>query len=474
MKKLNKLKALVALVSILIFTACDTVDFGDINTSPNSATVGSTALLLTGVERSVAGYTTQVIPNLYSQYISEGQYPESSQYDDDTFAFSYGPFIEIQRIIDLCTDPETSTNAAANGPVNNQIAAASLLRVFFFKHMAERWGMIPYTEALQGLENTYPKYDDQLTVYKSLIDEIDTALALITDGDIEGDYIFGGDMTKWSTFGNTMKMVMALTLSNADATTGQTAFNEAISGAISSNSENLVYPFLDDDLNDNAWQDRFETRVDYLLSDTFVNALIGTGTNLAPEDPRLEKMGEPALNTGVYTGAPYGAQNTALAEYSYITSDIIYNGSREMPIYTYAQVLFARSEAAALGWTSEDAASLYEQGISASMEQWGVNSTDADTYIAENPYTDANDMAYEKWVAGFLMGYDTWTDWRRQKSLGYERPLSPPAILQGNATGIPNRHGYSTQEPLTNAENYNEAVQLQGPDDLNTILALFK
>ena len=196
MKNINKLKTIFTVAVMLFFTACDKVDFGEINTDPNSATKGSTALLLTGIERNVAGFTTEILPNLYSQYISESQYPEASQYDDDTFAFSYGVFIEIDRLIQLCTDPETSVNASDNGPVNNQIAAPSLLRVYFFKHMAERWGMIPYTEALQGLENTYPKYDGQLEVYKSLIDEIDAALVQITDGNIEGDYIFSGDMSK--------------------------------------------------------------------------------------------------------------------------------------------------------------------------------------------------------------------------------------------------------------------------------------
>jgi hypothetical protein len=271
-----------------------------------------------------------------------------------------------------------------------------------------------------------------------------------------------------------MKMTMALTLSKADAATGQTVFNQALSGVISSNADNLVYPFLIDDLNDNDWQDSFETRDDYLLSDTFVDALIGSGTDSTPEDPRLEKMGTPAANTGLYTGAPYGAQNTAPAIYAYITDDIIETGDRAMPIYTYAQVLFARSEAAALGWTSEDEASLYEQAIAASMDEWGVDSADATTYIAAHPYISEADMAYEKWVSSFLMGYDTWTDWRRQKAMGYEKPLSPPVIMLGNATGIPNRHGYSTQEILTNTDSYNAAVAAQGPDTVNTILELFK
>ncbi|WP_417872097.1 SusD/RagB family nutrient-binding outer membrane lipoprotein [Winogradskyella sp.] len=477
MKNITKIKALVLFTVFATFTACDTVDFGDTNISPNAPTKASTALLLTNVERSVAGYTTQVIPNLYAQYISEGQYPESSQYQDQNFSYSgvYGILTEIKRIVELNTNDETKTDAAANGPNANQIAAASLLRVYYLKYSVERWGMMPYSEALEGLANPYPKFDGQVDIYKALIGEIDAALALITAGDISGDYLFDGKMATWAKFGNTMKMIMALNLSRADAATGAAKFNEALGNTISSNAENLVYPFLSDDANDNAWQDRFQTRVDYLISDTFANALIGAGTSTAPQDPRLPKMAATAKDTPTeYVGAPYGAQNTALNTYSFITSDIIYDGSRDMPIFTYAQVLFSRAEAAALGWTTETAATLYTQGIQASMEQWGVAAADIATYVAAKPYVNSSSIAYEKWVSMFLQGYDSWTDWRRMKAHGYEKPLTPPATILGGATGVPNRHAYATNTANLNKDNYDAAIAIQGADDLNTVLEMFK
>ena len=43
-----------------------------------------------------------------------------------------------------------------------------------------------------------------------------------------------------------------------------------VTGAIGSVSENIEYPYLSEDTNDNPWQDRFETREDYALSDIFV------------------------------------------------------------------------------------------------------------------------------------------------------------------------------------------------------------
>jgi hypothetical protein len=130
-------------------------------------------------------------------------------------------------------------------------------------------------------------------------------------------------MAKWSAFANTIKMTMGLRLSMADATTGSAKFNEAMAGGISSNSGNIRYNYLSEDSNDNPWQDRFETRKDYLLSDVFVNKLIGTGSNTVPEDPRLMMNAETATTSATFIGAPYWFSNSATDNYSFITSNII-------------------------------------------------------------------------------------------------------------------------------------------------------
>ena len=53
-------------------------------------------------------------------------------------------------------------------------------------------------------------------------------------------------------------------------------------------------------------------------------------------------------------------------------------------------------------------------------------------------------------------------------------PLTAPAELLSNATGIPQRHGYSATASALNEDNYNAAVSAQGPDNLDTILWINK
>jgi hypothetical protein len=187
--------------------------------------------------------------------------------------------------------------------------------------MTYRWGYLPYSEALDVENNIYPAYDSQEEIYNGLLAELDTALAAMDGGNgPDGDIYFGGNMARSTTFANTIKMVMGLHLSKASPAIGEAKFNQGVAGAISSNDQNIQYSYLSEDSNDNPWQDRFESRKDYLMSDVFVNKLIGSGTSTLPEDPRLAKFAEPATTSATYIGAPYGASNSATADYSFITN----------------------------------------------------------------------------------------------------------------------------------------------------------
>ena len=480
MKKINKLKTLVLAV-LVSFTACDTVDFGDTNVDPNSPSNSVPSLLLTNVQRSLNGVVSHRTANLYVQYLSNGQYDEESRYQTLNWGTDgfYGVMQDIKQIIETNTGAETKVGAQAYGSNGNQIAVATIMKVYYYQLMTERWGYLPYSEANDAANNTKPKYDSQQDIYMGLFGELDAALSSMNSGNgPDGDILFGGDMNRWKTFANTIKMVMALRLSKADPTTGRTKFNQSLAGAISSNGANIPYIYLTEDTNDNPWQDHFvnEGRKDYLMSDTFVNKLIGTGTNTAPEDPRLPKFAQLSETGSVYVGAPYGKSNSATADYSFMTGDIINKGDAPLMIYTYAEVLFARAEAAAMGWTTESASALYGQAVTASMTQWGVSAADATAYIAANPYASVDDIAYEKWVSLYLQGYNSWAEWRRFKAMGTEGKIAlvAPGDLLSNATDIPQRHGYSATAASLNEANYNAAISAQGADELDTKLWLFK
>ena len=185
-------------------------------------------------------------------------------------------------------------------------------------------------------------------------------------------------------------------------------------------------------------------------------------------------MAEPAFNSGTFVGAPYGEVNSATDDYSFITADIIDNQAYQQAIFTYSEILFARAEAAELGWTGEDATMLFEMAIQASMDEWGVAADAAQAYIDANPYKGPNDIGYEKWVALYMQGYEAWAEWRRLEAMGYEKELTAPDELLSNATDIPDRQAYPATAGSVNEENYNAAVAAQGEDGLNTVLWIFQ
>lgn len=461
------------IVVLVLLNSCETVDFGDENLNPNFPSTASTAALLTNAQRAIPSIVSEVNSNLMVQYISEITYTEDSRYEAFEWSYDYwfsGPLKDLQEIIDLNTDnPDKYING---GTTENQIAIAKILKVYYFAYLTDRWGMIPYSESLQGSKNTKPKFDTQESIYSSLFSEIDSALSSIkTDGNLRGDILFKGDLNQWKKFANTMKLVLAMRISNVNETLASAKLSEAFqSGVISSVEENIHYPYLTEDTNDNPWQDRFQTREDYAVSDVFVDFLVDHN------DPRISSYAELPLSdeTGTYVGCPYGVANPNVlqSEISFIDSDIIYDGTQMGGmIFSYAQICFSLAEAAHRGMTNEGTAeSWYEKGIDASMKQWGVSQEDADTFKAQSNITFDQENALEliatqKWVSLYLQGSEAWAEWRR---LDFPRLNPAPDALSGS--GIPVRNGYSALIKTLNEENYSTAVKLQGTDNQNTRL----
>lgn len=468
MKKITQ-KALLFTATILFMYSCSTVDFGEINKDPNNPSTPSSAGLLANSLKSLPGHLTNATSILYAQYTANGQYPDESRYVSlnwSYYGWYSGPLRDLQEVIKLSSEADAPANGA------NTIAAATLLRAYYLHNMTDRWGRIPYTESLQGLEDTFPALDSQESVYRGVISEIDGALTMINGANgPDGDILFGGNMAKWSKFGNTLKAIMALRMSkrNGDMTNyPKTKFNEAIAGAIKTSSENISYTFLSDDNNDNPWEDRYVDagRTDWLVSSVLVDYMVGTGTDTAPQDPRLAKYAEPLVGTSKYVGATYGSGNDLVANFSLPTKNIIHNQTAPAYIFTAAQIQFSMAEAVELGWMSGTAQTYFDAGIQESMNQWGVAAGDATTFIGSLTYAGVQSIAEQKWVALYLQGYEAWAEWRR---IGGPATIVKPAT-QLHGTDIPQRQGYSTTTPNINKENYDAAIAAQGPDTLDTKL----
>ena len=468
MKKTIKQIA-VFMFAATIISSCETVDFGDINDNPNGPTAAITSQLLTSAQANVSAIITNVDGINYVQQITEGQYPGPSRYAQLTFNYNgwyTGPLPNLNKIIEVNEDPKTAPTAAAFGNNNNQIAVAKLLRAYYLQYMTDTWGALPWTEAFKGIAGTQPKFDSQQSLYTYMFAEVDDALAKINAGaGPQGDMIFQGDMGRWATFGNTLKMVMALRISDADAATAKTKFEQAVASGklITSNAQDIRFTYGSDETSDNPWEDRFFSREDYVMSETFMGFLN------AKADPRKTKYTKPAQNAAVpdvYAGAPNGKVNGNTKDFAFITNTVIGDKTYKSAIYTYAQTRFSLAEGALKGWNvgGGTAAAHFKAGIEASMMSWGVSATDMNTYTAANTSATIADIAYEKYMALYLNGPELWAEWRR---------LDVPALTPSTfalVQKIPVRHAYDGSVGDNNPVNYAAVVASQGPDTLHTKL----
>ncbi|MFD0993126.1 SusD/RagB family nutrient-binding outer membrane lipoprotein [Tenacibaculum geojense] len=489
---MKKIKSLIAAATFtLLLIGCESYDFGDTGVDTNNPATPLSASLLTGAQSKIVGTVSlsgTATPSLYVQHLSQTQYTEESRYQtinfnwnvtgsgtgvDGTVNIYNKVFPNLLQIIELNTNADTREAAAAYGSNNNQIAVAKILWAYYFQWATDRWGMLPYSEAFGGVASSKSKYDSQEFIYTDLFDKIDEALAQMDSGaGPQGDILFGGDMASWRKFANTLKMNMAIRLSKvypSSSGLAATKFNEAMNGAIASTSENIMFPSISNDAYDNPYQDDYVDagRTDECLSDVLVDRLQDLN------DPRLPMFAEPAQSTGTYVGLRYGwadAGTIPNADVSFMNDDLILNGERDLPMYTYAQISFSKAEAALLGWISGSAQMYYEEGVRSSLEQWGVDAADIDAYMLEsdviyNPANALSQIAEQKWIALFYQPYEAWAEWRK---LDY--PMLTPAVDALNGNSIPVRHAYPVAEQNQNKANYDEAISAQGEDGLFTKL----
>jgi len=486
-KKINNTMRKAALMAgmVLLLISCD--DFGDTNIDPNNPSEAQPELLLTSAQRSVSDVVGAFTGNLWVQYMAETQYNDDSRYSNSNANFNgwyTGPLKNLQTIIDLNTDEETRANALSGGSNANQIAVARILKAYFFHMMTDRWGYIPYSDALQGAENFSPQYDSQEEIYLALIDELKAAVSQMDGGaGVSGDILFSGDMGQWAIFANTLRARIALRMADtSQSSVAASEFADAInSGVISTD---VLYPYLDSADNENPWYSRFRTRTDYALSDVLADYMKDLG------DQRVAKYGNPAPDVdnddGVTTldeivGMPYDAENPGNitnAAISFPGAAIGAGGpgvgiqNAPLPIITVSEMHFAMAEAVERGWISGSAEEHYLAGIQTSWEQWEVFDQAAyDAYISnpEVAYSSANwdeKIGKQKWVALYPNGYEAWAEWRR---LGYPELEPHPQAFTEDAQ-IPVRQTYPTTESQINEAAYNAAVSAQGADSPSTRL----
>ena len=445
-------------------------DFGNVDKSPNGSVTPLTSALLTNALTQLGGSTAGGLSPLYCQYTAETQYTDASRYSlqDVNWTELSGTIYDIQNIIKINSDPATTVYAALNGSNNNQLAIARILKAYRYSIVTDRYGDMPYSEALTG--NAAPKFDTQQSIYTDLFKELSEAVDQFDNGaPFKGDILFGGDKVKWQKFANSFRLILALRVSKVDATLGKAQFIAALAatgGVLSSVADdvNITYPGVATGFP-NPW---YNIGADDNISTTMVAILNTSG------DARKSAFGIPV--NGLLVGMDYGLPRQDAITYTGLnpTHSLILNtpwrlSNSTLTILTYGDVLLARAEAAELTWTAENANQLYADGIKASWEHWGVFSQGVyDGYMTTAFVDLANLSIYksrlehigvQRWLSFYPNGPQGWSEWRRT-GFPVLAPAPSPNLNPTGSQKIPVRYIYPTGEYNLNGANVAAAVAL--------------
>lgn len=451
--------------SFLAVQSCKKIEnFGADNSNPNATTSPNTAALLTNVLAGQGvnvwgGYpgSLTVTAGLFCQYFTETQYTEGSRYQTPSIDWDgayAGRLYDLQNIINYNTS--NPADAAANGDNVNQIAIARILKAYNYWMLTDSYGDLPYFNALKGNGNL--AYDAQSAIYPDLIKELKEAVDqfnLTPSTSIKGDILFGGNISLWRKFANSVRLLIALQMSRKDPATAQAKFIEALNhpaGVMTTTSDNasLAYPgsvFYNPVYNFYV----IGGRVDVALCKTVTDVLVSYSDN------RKTAFGTSTV------GFPYGLNRTdASVFYNNNPNWAMIKASAGSPLVLVgaANVYLARAEAANLGWaTGDNAAAMYSLGIQRSWEQWGVyDATQFANYIASSSVdlstgSAASKIGLQTWLAWYPNGWRGWSTWRKT---GYPALSLPP---QNPATpNIPRRIPYGPREAQVNIANYTPAA----------------
>lgn len=521
MKNINKSILSFFLVVVFIATSC-TKDFPAINSNPTALTEGNfnPNSLLTSVQLTYTGSTdfafeawrtnlgmastmTQLFATTFGSWAGD-KYTLNNEYMHAYWNRAYPE--QVKTVVELVEFTRNKPEYA------NLHQIGRLMKAMVFQRITDLYGDVPYFQAGLAYHDRlfYPVYDKQELIYADLFKEIEEASnALSTSGDkITGDAMFGGDISKWQRFGNTLLLRAAMRLVKVDEAVAKSVARKALGKTMISNDDNAFVrgsgPGVDRTVNnryaqvllgDSGGGEHFYTK----WSKTFIDFLknhddprltriarvhVWTGSNPNSVTQNNNPSGDAALQKGMPNGKNTSQNNdgfsiyydpsytgtvndpAGLNNYSSINLDMV---QRNSPTFflTYAESEFLLAEAA-VRWGAEygNPKTHYENGVKASMSylsqynsNLAITAAEIDGYLAKNPYMDSKGLElintqYWAETGTGLNFYEAWTNWRRT---GY--PVLTPIDYPGNITGgtIPRRLTYPLGEASANEDNLNAA-----------------
>lgn len=474
----NKIYILLLAVGFLQ-VSCDS--YLDVNDSPNNPTGENVPpnLVLTGAQTESFRVQTGTMNRLGNAFMNNWG-PNINSFtggfaEEFSLAISNTFYSGIWDGLYLRTFPYQTIIDTPGTQYNNHKAIAKIMKTHYMQYVVDLYGDAPYTQAHQGGENLTPAYDDDQAIYRDFIVQLDDAIAMINSNDGVGvgseDAIYGGNMSNWIAFANTLKLRIllreatlaetntdsatylneqftAMTTSGATFVTSDVTINPGYTNGEAA-QQNPFYATYGFDVDGNATStNNFIRASEYAVQ--FLN-----GTVNGVSDPRLGSI-YTTNDAGNYVGIEQGSEDNGGVDLSPLGSGLIIDSGQDGYIMTLAEALFLQSEAVYRGYITGDAQTLFNDGIAASFSLLGAgdpsgyttaaNGVDGLGYAASADKIEA--IMTQKWVA--LNGIHAVESWIEYTRTGYP---STPLPTSAQFADKPNRLMYPNSEYIGNSSN---------------------
>lgn len=512
-------KIIFLLMAAFFMNAC-TDKFEEANTNPYEISGES----LKQDFNHVGAYYSSMLGNIFGHQIEENLVAESfADYmatptpfaggvNNTTYYIRWNTYWD--RIYkDLMAPANQVIKIADEGGYTVFSSWAKLIQIMGMSRLTTYHGPVIYSN--YGSKEATIKYDSEPDLYNKFFSQLDEIQATFAAnktyaGMKKFDASYGGDVTKWAKFVNSLRLRLAIRISKVAPALAKTQGEKAISdpaGLILTNADNMTISLYGGKL--------YLSVICFEWGDTRMSAgmesiLVGL------KDSRISKFFQPATDNTVYSDHPEfpykGIRNGAslVAKDDHSNFSMINESFKTITKRNYlaaSEVYFDLAEASLRGWAGAgNAKSNYENGVKLSFADWGAGGVDSylsdDTskpinyndpkmtgdvndFVSRSTVTvkwneaDSNEQKLEKiitqkWIAGFFNPNEPWADFRRT---GYPKL---PTVYKNDSNadwGVIPAGEWIKRMPFVNAERTGNVAgiadattKLGGPDNIATRL----
>jgi hypothetical protein len=448
---MNKNIYSLSLIAVVLSLGTWSCRLEDINENPNVPGEINVSLLLPSAQRDLAnaicgrlfryhGIAAQQLKGTDNQELLMENYNPDELFVGYPWEDLYsGPMINLALIR---KDSETQQAPAYKAVANILLALCTGL-------ITDTWGDAPVSEALQGGNQLYPRYDTQADIYAQLHAWLDEAIVL---ADAESprtpgadDLVYGGDMEAWKKAAWALKARFYIHTTGVEVQSASLAL-DAVQQAFSTAAGNCQYPYSGAASDSNPINNFFAASAYAVVDPQFVSVM-------GISDPRFSHFIDIIPFTG---GQSKVGDFRGLAQ----SPGVFIDATELKFIEAEARLRLGDQEGAeaALQAAVSQSCNAVESFLGIDLPDGDVNELVVSMALTGNFDQDLALVMEQKYIALFTSP-ECWTDWRRT---GYP-PLEPNE--NGNSDSnpggeIPRRLIYPQSERLLNP-NFPGSVTMQ-------------